>query len=553
MVTINRLWTQIQETWQHIRISHQEKNLWLGIVVPSFFINLLMLALPLAMLQTYDRIIPNASTKTLVVLIFLVICAAIIEVFLRALRGVVSSWSFTREEYLSTTTLLEKILYSILSPENSIEKQSLLTYSDVINRVKQINHEQFVINFLDLFFIIIFIGLIAYIGGLLVIVPIVLMILLALKIYKRSSNLNIYLQRQKENDRERISLIVDSLSGIFTLKALAMEPSILRRSEYLQLKKAEANYDINLSTMAITALVAFFSQFVFFLTVSAGALFVIYGSLTIGGLAACILLSGRIMQPIARFISLYNQQQDIHSSQKYLKKIYSLTEEPFSEKTLHRIIKGKITFDHVSLKEKNRVFVEDVFLEIFPEETVVIKDPYRACRYLFYFVMNFSLPTQGKVLIDNIQVSEYNLHNLRQQICYMPHEGVLYNGTILENITGFDPSKEILAREIAMHIGLEHMISKLPQGFQTRVGPNAVQMFSNGFRQLIALVRILINKPKIILFDHITMNVDHANLRMIVNALNLYKGKITLFFGTTDPMLLTLTDRIYTLINHKLE
>jgi ATP-binding cassette subfamily C protein LapB len=555
MQNVSQLFIQIPKIWLRASASYSKENLWLGIIIPSLFINFLMLALPLAMLQTYDRIIPNSSTKTLSMLIILVIAAAIIEMTLRTLRSIVSNWSFAREDYLLITKLSEKILRAKIPAQANEERETILTYSDLINRTKQSHNEQVVVNFLDLIFILVFLRLIGYIGGFLVLVPITIMAILAYQIYKRSNKLKSQLLAQKDSERKRISLIIDTLSGIFTLKALAMEPSILRHTEHLELRKAEENYNISLTNMEINSLVAFFSQLIFFLTVSVGAIFVIYGSLTVGGLAACTLLAGRGMQPIARFISLWGQQQDAVTSQIFLKKIDALPEEPFHAKGIQRVINGQITLEQVSLKDnkKNELVMEDISLEIAAKETICIFDNGSSGWSLLYAIMGLIPTAEGKIFIDNTELNAYNLQNLRRQICYMAKEGVLYNGSILENISGFDPDKEAIAREISMQIGLENIISKFPQGLQTKVGSNATQIYSAGFRQLVSFTRTMVNNPKILLLNNITFNVDKQALRMLARAINLYQKNMTVIITTTEPSLFPLASRIFGINNKHLE
>jgi ATP-binding cassette subfamily C protein LapB len=555
ILKIKKIANQIKELWMIARASYTKATLWLGVLLPSFFINILMLALPLAMLQAYDRIIPNNSTQTLSILIIMVIAAAITEMVLRMLRSIICNWAFAREDYLLVSQFSENILYANISTQENSEKETILTYSDLINRTKQSHNEQVIITMLDAVFVVVFLWLIAYIGGMLVFIPLILLFILAWKMYTRSDQLIVQLKNQKEWERKRISSIVDTLSGIFTLKALAMEPSILRRAEHVEMKKAAAIYDMNLTNMEINSLVSLFSQLVFFMTVVAGALLVIYGSLTVGALAACTLLAGRGMQPVAKFVSLWAQKSEEETSQIYLDKINSLPKEVLNEKGTKRIIEGKINFENLYIgdNKKNNYVIENLSLEIEPRETICIQDDGSSAWLLLYAIMRFMQPEKGKILIDNTNVNDYELRNLRNQICYLAKEGVLYNGTILENISNFDPTKENLAREIAMQIGLESIISKLPQGFYTKVGTNTTKIFSNGFKQLVSFVRTMVNSPEILLINNITFNVDKHTVRLLMNAIHHYQKNSTIIIATTESALFPLAMRTYAIQDKKLE
>lgn len=550
----NALYKKIKSIWENASISYNKMTLWFGIIVPSLFINLLMLALPLAMLDAYDRVIPNSSTQTLAILIMIVILAAFFEMILRILRSMICSWSFARADYFKICKISDAILQAKINTLENAEKETLLTYSDLLSRTKQSRQEQVITTLLDLIFAAIFLLLIAYLGGILVMVPLGLMFILAWLMYTRDEKLKIFLKKQKDSEKRFVSSIIDSLSGIFTIKAMAMERPILRKFEFLELKKSEAIYDVNLTDMEINAAAALFSQFTFFLTVAVGAILVISQSMSVGGLAACTLLAGRGMQPIIKFINIW-QKDDSSTEKIFINKVDSLPKEILNEHGLKKIITGKIDVNNIYIKnEKSTEYIfESVSLQVFPNETLCIMDDGSSSWAFFYVLMRFMLPEKGEVLLDEININNFNLNNLRQQICYLSKEAVLYNGTILENMTGFDQSKEALAREISLKIGLENVVSKFPQGYYTKVNPNAGQMFPRGMRQLISFIRMMINSPKIILLNNVTFGLNKKYLKLLIRAISLYQNNTTIVIATIEPDLFSLAKKHYVVRNKKLE
>lgn len=535
---------------------HSKKSLWFGIVFPSFFINVLALAFPLALLQTYDRIIPNSATQTLLLLILGVTCAVVLEFILKVLRAIISSWLDARVEYTAGHKILRKIFRVDISSFERRGTGMQMQYINAINNFKDFYGGAALISFLDLIFVFIFLFLIAYIGGYLVFIPMVMTVVLGYMSIKNGENLRNNLDDRRYNDNRRLNFLIENLTGIHTLKSMAMEAQMLRRHERLQVKAADINYNIGLINAHVQSISSVVTQFAIVLVVGFGAMLVISGHLTVGGLAACTLLTGRALQPIAKSISVWNRLQSVKVSEESIAQIYLMPNEFNKKNAKPRRIKGNIRFEDVSFQYPGmeKQLLTSINLQVPAGESIGIRGgDFSGKSTLLALLMRFVLPKSGKIYIDNRDIREYDLANLREQIAYLPQDGVLFTGTILENISNFRPEKEVRAYEIAALLGLDKTMSQLPNGLETEVGTGAVEALPIGIRQLIAMARAFVDEPKIILFDDATAAIDMKAEQVINGVLRDYKKYFTMVLVSNRPSVLALADKVYNLVDGGIE
>ena len=292
------------------------------IYISSFFINLLGLALPMVILQVYDRILPNVATATLSLLIFGLIGVLILDTAMKVARAYLVGWTTAYHEYGVFTEAVRRLLDT---PSRIVESTSPSVHIDRFNALdimREFYGGQSRLLLLDLPFVLVFLGLIAFVGGYLVLVPIVLFLTLGSITITRGLALRKILQSRAQNDDRRYDFIIESLTGIHTLKAMAMEPQFQRRFERLQKIGATASHDtIYLSNIA-QIVGNLFSSLTMICTVTVGAYMVINGALTMGSLAACTLLSGRTIQPLLKGLGLWTQIQSISVARERVSKLF---------------------------------------------------------------------------------------------------------------------------------------------------------------------------------------------------------------------------------------
>ena len=255
------------------------------VVIASLMMNLLSLALPIVLLQVYDRIVPNNAKETLVLLVAGVACALILETIIRLARTYVTGWAGACFEHSAGNSALDALLNAEIA---SFEKEAAGVHLDRLSGVEAMRDfysGQVVLIFVDLPFSILFLILIGFLGGALVVVPVVIFPLFAITAAIIGSRLRSALDRRANADDRRYNFLIEVLKGIHTVKAMAMEALMVRRFESLQETCAGAGHEVTKLSAIANSAGSIFSQLTMIGVVAFGAIFVIDGSLSIGGLA----------------------------------------------------------------------------------------------------------------------------------------------------------------------------------------------------------------------------------------------------------------------------
>ena len=493
-------------------------------VVASLFINVLSLAMPLSLLQIYDRILPNSSFNTLTMLVGGIGIALLFEAMFRVGRSYLSGWVGARFEHMAGCAAVERVLTTSV---NDFEKEGAgvhLERLSSLGTLKEFYAGQAIMTLFDLPFAFIFLALISYLAGNLVFVPIFLIVIFAFNAWRIGKRLRTALAERMVADERRFNFIIEVLGGIHTLKSMAMETQMLRRYERLQEACARTDYDVTRHSSSAMNLGALYSQLTMFAVVGFGSTFVIDAQLTVGGLAACTMLSGRAMQPLQRAVGIWARFQSIQLARGKMKEIFEL--QPETEGGLPVIgsdYRGSIELKDVGLQfsEDQAPLFDNVNLKIEPGQIIGISGGNASGKSsLLYLMMGAMRTSKGQVLIDGQDINELDPNSVRRKIAYLPQHGVLFNGTILENLTMFKPELEDKALRIARLLGLDEVVARMPLGYDTTVGNGAYDSLPRGIKQRVAIGRALMSDPDVLLFDEANAAMDSAGDRVLTEFLN---------------------------------
>jgi len=522
-------------------------------VIASLFINILALAMPMTLLQVYDRIIPNSAQETLVLLVLGVGSALIFEALLRLARSYVSGWMGARFEHLAGSAAMERLMsVSIVDYERTGAGAHLERYN-ALNTLKEFYSGQGVLVVADVVFIPIYLFGIGFLAGVLWLVPASMMVLFALSAYLVGLKLRKALEARLDADDRRFSFIIEVLGGVHTVKGLAMEEQMVRRYERLQETCADAEYNVALHSTTAQSLGSLFAQVVLFGIVGYGATIVIDGALTVGGLAACTMLGGRAMQPMTKAVGIWTRLQSIQLARGRLRSLFSMDVEkppglPELPTVRGDIELSDVTFTYGINKDGDELppLFENLNIHINAGETIGISGGNASGKTsLLYLIMGVLTPTEGIVRIDGHDLQDYAASSIRRQAAYLPQEGVLFNGTIMENVTMYRDELIDDATDISKILGLDAVVTHMPHGYETMVGDGAGDKLPRGFKQRIAIARALVEKPRILLFDEANSSMDGAGDASLKGLMEKLKGRVTLILVTPRPSLLNIADRIY--------
>ncbi|WP_297018587.1 ABC transporter transmembrane domain-containing protein [Thalassospira sp.] len=526
-----------------------------ALLITALVINLLTLALPITLLQVYDRVLPHSSIPTLTLLIFGVLGALVLEAILRLGRAYISSLSAAKFEHYSSQQAVGHLLSASLTDYGKTAPGLHLQRLNSLNMLRDFYSGQAIGAVVDLPFIVLFLALIAVIGGHLVFVPLGILLVFFLTAMFLGRDLRAALDDRSQSDERRYNFIIETLTGIHTIKSMAMENLMIRRHDQLQTQCAGDDLRAARSAHAAVNASATFSMLTMVLVAAVGSVLVINGQLTVGGLAACTMLSGRSIQPLQRAMTLWTQFQNIRVARQRVNELFEIEEEDALGSADMPLLDGKIELRNVAFSHADgKKIFENLDLLVEPGDSIAITgDNGTGKTTLLWLLMGALRPDRGEVLLDGKDPADYTAESTRRQIAYLPQHGVMFKGTILENITGF--RKEIGVErviEIARRLGLDDIVMRMPEGYDTEVGGQASETLPRGVKQRIAVARALIDYPRIVLFDEANSSLDIAGDNIMTSLMVELKKHCTLVMVSHRPSLIAMANKQYRLIDKHL-
>lgn len=530
------------------------KKLIPELVLGTTVVNILTLSLPILVLQLYDRIIPQQSYSTLVLLIIGVVCALLIDALVRMGRLYVTGWVGASFEHKLGCRAMRCLLGA---PLPQFERDSASTHMErmrAAGRIREFYSGQALISVIDLPFVFLYLAAIAYLGGWLVLVPLaVLLVFLAIALLG-GKKMREEVSRRAQFDERRFSFLSETMAGIHSVKTMAMEAMMQRRYEMLLDNGAERTFESTQESIKAVSRSSVLSQACTIGVVAVGAGLVIQGGLTPGALAACIMLAGRTLAPVQSVASTWFRFQNYSVSRRQVEKLFELETagDPLPE--LDRI-EGAVTLDGVSLTypgAKQKLF-DDLSLDIRPGECIAIQgDSSSGKTTLLGLIGGMLRPSVGTIAVDGHDISHYTPSSVAKRIGYLPQQALLVEGTLLDNITMGDPTLEDRAIDVARDLGLDRVVAGMRYGYDTPVGNAASESLPAGIKQRIAIARALVHDPKVILFDEANTALDATGDDQIREYLESRKGEVTMVLVTHRPSWLKVADRILVIQNGKL-
>lgn len=519
------------------------------VILASIFLNFLGLALPLALLQIYDRIIPNSSHGTLALLLAGVATAVMLEALLRVVRADVIGWMGAQFEHRAGCDAFRHVMGAPVDELERVGPGEVIERMSGLPTVREVFAEHWMLVLCDLPFVLLFLGLIAYLAGWVVLAPVaVLLLFVAFAAVTHDAHRKAILDFNQVRDR-RQNFGIEVIHGIHSIKAMAMEAQMAQRYARLQEAVARHSHRVVLLNSNAQGVGGIFSQLVTMSVVVAGGLMVVDNALTVGGLSACMLLAGRALQPVQRAVSLWSRWESARIMRDRFATVFELPSEPRAAKPVASLISGRIAFEGVGLRAggDGDTLFSNLDLSVAPGERLAIGGDNGSGKSTLIRLIHGSLPpSEGRILLDGIPVGEYDRDTLLRShgIAMVPQRGELLRGTVLENMTMFRRERRKIALDLASALGLDDVIYRLANGYNTRVGDGATDLLSRGAVQRVAVVRALASQPRILLFDEANAAMDGPGDEKLRHLFERLPKDMTLVMVTLRPSLQKIADRV---------
>jgi subfamily B ATP-binding cassette protein HlyB/CyaB len=506
------------------------------VLLVSLFLQLFALVSPLFFQVVMDKVLVHRGLTTLDVLVIGLVIVVVFESLLTGLRAYVFSHTTSRMDVELGSRLFRHLLQLPLAYFQARRVGDSVARVRELENIRNFLTGQALTLVLDVLFSVLFIGVMLLYSW-----QLTAIVLLSLPLYTVLTLAVVPLLRGRLNEKfargaENQSLLVETITGIQTVKANALEPQMARRwdnqlaayvsaSFKTQTLATWAHEGINLIGKLINAATLWF-----------GAKLVMEQELTVGQFIAFNMFAGRVSQPIMRMAQMWTDFQQTGISMERLGDILNTrTEVPPSTAAQLPQLKGRITLDQVTFRYRPEAapVLHDVGLDIRAGEIIgIVGRSGSGKSTLTKLVQRLYVPEQGRVLVDGIDISLVDAAQLRRQVGVVLQDNFLFNRSVRENIAVADPAAPLEAIMHAARLaGAHEFISELPEGYDTVVGEQGASL-SGGQRQRIAIARALFTNPRVLIFDEATSALDYESEAIIQrNMAAISKGRTVIIIA----------------------
>lgn len=519
------------------------------VMIATFTANVLGLTGILFSKQVYDRVVPAESFNTLYVLFLGVMLAAVFDFIMRRTRTKIVDALGKR----SDIRLSDQVFGHAVRVKSSARPKSTGAFVAQLKDLEPLREmltSTTITVLADLPFFFMFLFFFWYIGGPLVVVPMVAAIAMVLPGLLFQKKLNRHVNEGMREASMRNAMLIEAVQGSEDIKTLQAENRFQQRWNHFNAVAAEAQLKQRDITSMLQSWAHAVQMSVFATIVFIGAPMVIAGDMTTGTLVACSLLGSRMMSPMSQLTQIFSKLQQAKLSYKSVDAVMEMpVDHPDRESRIGvAAISGTYrlkdaNFFHDEEKANLALSIADLKIEA-GEKIAVLGRVGAGKSTLLYALAGTFEPSEGEVLLDDMSLGQIDPSDVRRDVALLSQDSRLFHGTIRDNLMLGAPQatdKEIL--EALKVSGAIDFVSRMTQGLDYPLLEDG-RGLSGGQRQALMLTRLILRNPRVLILDEPTASMDEQTEQNLINALQDWMKDRTVILATHRMRALNLVDRV---------
>ncbi|MEZ8778331.1 type I secretion system permease/ATPase [Vibrio splendidus] len=526
----------------------ESKNIYRDVLIASILINIFAIAAPMFTRLVYDKVVPNLAFETLWVLASGIFVVFLFDLLLKLMRSYFIDVAGKKSDILISSKLFSKVL-GIRMEAKPASVGAFAKNLQEFESIREFFTSATIGSLIDLPFALMFLALIWLMAGNLVFVPIAGVVVLIIYALLIQGPLRRAIEEGSRLASQKYANLIESLAGLETVKLFSAQSQFQFRWEEAVAHMANWNIKSRRITDSIQNTAGFVQQSTNVGMIIFGVYLIAEGELTMGGLIAATMLSGRAIGPLVQLSLLSTRYNQAKSSMTLIEQVMSMPDEQEEGKRyIHRpIIQGHIALDKVTFHYPDSpvASIRDLTLNIKPGEKVAIIGRIGSGKTtLERLIMGLYKPTEGHVRIDDTDMEQLHHVDVRRNIGCVPQDSNLFYGSVRDNITLGRPlvdDRDVM--DAANRAGVTAFTQQDPAGLERQVGEGGA-LLSGGQRQSIAIARAFLGRPPVLLMDEPTSAMDNRSEMHIKHQLNQLLPNETLILITHKTSMLDIVDRV---------
>ncbi len=530
----------------------RNRGLYNQVILVSLFINLFILATPLFTMNVYDRVLPNNAIATMWVLFIGISFVMLFDFIMKILRSYFLGIASKRTDTIIANKIFNHVL-NIKIDSKPASTGQFVSRLQSFESVREFFTSATVAAFVDFPFAVFFIIVIFYISGPLVLITLATVAISIATSWYMQRPLRSIIEKSVKEEQIKQTTLIETVTGLEIIKSVKAQNRMRTNWDQSVGKTVHYADKGQFLSQSITFFTAYIAQFSNIAIVAGGVYLAAKGDITMGAIIASMMLNGRTIAPVSQLVSLIMRYDKTMLSLNNLDEIMKMPVEKENKNYISRPnLNGDIEFKNVefSYKESKYKILNNLNVRIKKGEKVAILGKIGTGKStLLKLIMNLYEPTNGSILVDEVDVRQIDPIDLRSSIGVVPQEPFLFMGTIKDNITigeQYVSDEELIS--VSKIAGLDEFLGRHEAGFDLMVGERGDGL-SGGERQSVTLARALISNPNILMLDEPTNSMDSQTEKAFIGKLkNIIEDK-TVIIVTHKTSILELVDRVIVLDN----